>query len=56
MPFSNGNFTILKRQIERITSKKHPTFKTVEIGKFPGEGIVLCLTVLDHDARLKRGH
>ena len=32
--FSNSNFTILKRQIERITSKKHLTFKTVEIGVF----------------------
>ena len=49
MPFSNGNFTILKRQIERITSKKHPTFKTVEIGKF-----LLCLTVLDHEARASK--
>ena len=34
VPVSNGNFTISMRQIERITSKKHPTFKTVEIGKF----------------------
>ena len=34
MPFSKGNFTILKREIERITSKKHPTRKTVEIGEF----------------------
>ena len=34
MPFSNGNFTILKQQIERITSKKHSTFETVEIGEF----------------------
>ena len=34
MPFSNGNLTILKRQIEIITSEKHPTFETVEIGKF----------------------
>ena len=24
MPFLNGNFTILKRLIKRITSKKHP--------------------------------
>ena len=52
MPFSNGNFTILKRQIKRITSKKYSTFKTVEIGEF----MVKDLTVLDNDARLKRGH
>ena len=29
MLFSNGNFTILKRWIERITSKKHPTVQLV---------------------------
>ena len=34
MPFSNGHFTILKRETERVTSKKHLTFKTVEIGEF----------------------
>ena len=34
MPFSKSNFTILKRLIERITSKKHLTLKTVEIGEF----------------------
>ena len=31
---SKRNLTLLKRQMERITSKKHLTGKTVEIGEF----------------------
>ena len=31
---SKRNLTLLKRQMERITSKKHSTGKTVEIGEF----------------------
>ena len=33
-PFSKRKLTLLKRQMERITSKKHSTVKTVEIGEF----------------------
>ena len=33
-PFSKRKLTILKQQMERITSKKHSTVKTVEIGEF----------------------
>ena len=33
-PFSKRNLTLLKQQMERITSKKHSTVKTVEIGEF----------------------
>ena len=32
--FSKRKVTLLKRQMERITSKKHSTVKTVEIGDF----------------------
>ena len=31
---SKRNLTLLKRQMERITSKKHSTVKTVDIGEF----------------------
>ena len=33
-PFSKRKLTLLKRQMERIASKKHSTVKTVEIGEF----------------------
>ena len=33
-PFSKRNLTLLKRQMERITSKKYSTVKTVEIEEF----------------------
>ena len=47
VPFSKRKLTILKRYIERITSKKHSTVKTVEIGEFKAKESCFCLTVVE---------
>ena len=57
VPFSKRKLTLLKRYIERITSKKHSSVKTVENGQLAAKkfGIYWPDRVLQYGQGHRRG-